>query len=178
MNPTTDSALAQLRDIRDIDPIAWWPPAPGWWVLLGIALLGMAVAIALAWWLGWLRRDWRRDARRRLWMLRIRVHQLGAKEVAAQLSELLRRIGMARYGRVTCASLTGEAWLHWLEAHDPAQFAWIERGRVLIDLPYAPPREQTRITGADPDNLCVLVQAALPWLEKQHIPIGSIWHRF
>jgi len=32
--------LAQLRDIHLPEPISWWPPAPGWWVL---ALLSLAV---------------------------------------------------------------------------------------------------------------------------------------
>ncbi|MGJ4731239.1 DUF4381 family protein, partial [Luteimonas sp. SDU101] len=33
---------------------AWWPPAPGWWIVFGVVLL---VALALAW-LRW-RRRWR-----------------------------------------------------------------------------------------------------------------------
>lgn len=30
--------LAQLRDIHLPDPIGWWPPAPGWWIVAILAI--------------------------------------------------------------------------------------------------------------------------------------------
>ncbi|MGV6806815.1 MAG: DUF4381 domain-containing protein [bacterium] len=39
MTPT--NPLDQLRDIHLPDPVAWWPPAPGWW------LLGIVIAILI-----------------------------------------------------------------------------------------------------------------------------------
>ena len=41
--------LAQLRDIHLPDPISWWPPAIGWWLL--VALLGAAIIYGLRWFL-------------------------------------------------------------------------------------------------------------------------------
>ncbi|CAK0772638.1 hypothetical protein CCP3SC5AM1_70024 [Gammaproteobacteria bacterium] len=162
-NPVLD----QFRDIHDLDPVFWWPLAPGWWVLLVAVAMIMVGGLLIAWWIHIWNRDWRSDARHRLRELGTRVHQLGAKEITAQLAELLRRIAMARCGRPACASLTGESWLHWLSSNDPAGFPWSERGRILIDLPYAPPRDQIRFAGADPDSLRMLIEAVLPWLEKE-----------
>ena len=89
-----------LRDIRGIDPAPWWPPAPGWWLIL----FGILLSAMLVWW--WLQQRrlyplgrWQKDARRRLLQLKRRLQSAPTKEVASELSELLRRIAIARCGR-------------------------------------------------------------------------------
>ena len=62
-----------------------------------------------------------------------------AQQLAGELSELLRRIAIARLGRARAAGLSGERWLAWLQEHDPAGFAWTQLGQPLLTLPYAPP---------------------------------------
>ena len=46
MNPAAINAnpLDQLRDIHLPEPISWWPLAPGWWLLIIIALALMVWA--------------------------------------------------------------------------------------------------------------------------------------
>ena len=39
MNPAASNL--QLRDIHLPDAVSWWPPAPGWWLLLGGLLLAL-----------------------------------------------------------------------------------------------------------------------------------------
>lgn len=158
----------QLRDIRDIPPIPWWPPAPGWWlVLAGLLLVGYLVwrwrvplslrvpipGITLG--------TWRWDAAAALRDLRRKV-QAGQdpKTTAGELSELLRRIAMARLGRPACAGLTGQDWLEWLAARDPHGFPWQERGKVLLVAPYAPP-------GALNQDLMGLIAAAEGWVRAR-----------
>ena len=152
-----------LRDIRGIDPAPWWPPAPGWWILL-LALLLLALLI---WW--WVRRRqlyplgrWQQDARRQLLRLRRRVSKEPAKPIAGELSQLLRRIAITRCGRERTASLTGEMWLDWLQSNDSTGFPWREKGRLLLDLPYAPPGQE-----ADSARLTELIEAALHWVSEE-----------
>ena len=132
----------QLRDIHPMDPVSWWPPAPGWWLL--------AAAIVAGLWLAWryyprLRLPsltgitWRWDAARQLRYLRRRARDQDPRDTVAEFSELLRRIAMARYGRQSCAGLTGRDWLNWLQDHDPQGYNWADRAGLLLDLPYAPP---------------------------------------
>jgi hypothetical protein len=76
--------------------------------------------------------------------------------VAGELSELLRRIAMARFGRRDCAGLSGEAWLDWLSEKDPSGFDWATQGQVLLRLPYAPEGD-----AEDAKAVRVLIDAAL-----------------
>jgi hypothetical protein len=128
-----------LRDIRGLDPVGWWPPAIGWWLLAGLVLLLFALLILL-----WRSRYlfasyWRWDAVRQLKTLRHRCTREDSKEIGRELSELLRRIAIARHGREACAGLTGDDWLERLNRDDPTGFDWKSHGRILLTLPYSPP---------------------------------------
>lgn len=154
----------QLRDIHGLDAIPWWPLAPGWWLLA----LALVAGVWLAWrLLPWLPRDlsgraWRWDAARRLRDLRRRVPRQEPRRTAEELSELLRRIAMARHGRAQCAGLTGADWLAWLAAHDPQGFDWSREARPLLDMPYAPPG---RVEGQG--AFLSLIDAALAWTVRE-----------
>ena len=107
------------------------------------------------------RYGWSRDAARELTELRTRIGHGDVKTQAARLSELMRRIAMARCGRACCAGLHGEPWLAWLADHDPAGFDWRERGRLLLELPYAPAGE----LGRQPEMIS-LIDAAMAWTSQ------------
>ncbi len=152
-----------LRDIRGIDSAPWWPPAPGWWLLL----LGLLLLVLLVVWILRRRRlyplgRWQQDARRHLLALRKRMRRESAKQVAGELSELLRRIAIARCGREQTAALTGEMWLDWLQSNDSTGFAWRDKGELLLSLPYAPPDRS-----ADKVILAELIDAALHWVSEE-----------
>jgi hypothetical protein len=160
VNP--DLLAARLRDIHGLDQIPWWPLAPGWW------LLAIGVVVVL-WLLGsrfphWRRTPtarrlpWQRSAVRELRELRRRIGREDPKVVAGELSELLRRVAMARCGRESCAGLAGDDWLQWLKAHDPLGFDWTRHGTLLTRLPYAPP-----VADDKAPLLQNLVDAAMAW---------------
>ncbi len=156
-----------LRDIHGIDPAPWWPPAPGWWLLVAGILLGGL----LVWWLWRQRRlyplgRWQKDARQRLQKLRQRLKSAPTKELAGELSELLRRIAIARCGRKKTAAMTGKSWLAWLQNNDKSGFNWQEEGQLLLLLPYAPPNLES-------DRVAIgrLIDAAIRWVseDKCHV---------
>lgn len=162
--------VEQLRDIHGIQGVPWWPPGPGWWMVTA-SLLALAF---LAWRFRPQLRlripplpfftvgSWRWDAARHLRDLRKRVGTQDGKQTAGELSELLRRIAMARLGRDACAGLTGEEWLAWLGVNDPKGFDWPQQGRVLLDAPYSPPGPLSRS-----QELLALIDAAYDWVEVQ-----------
>jgi hypothetical protein len=105
---------------------------------------------------------WQKDARCQLVALRRRSKREPEKQVASELSELLRRIAIARCGREETAALTDEAWLDWLQNNDSTGFQWREKGRILLVLPYAPPD-----CGADKADLVQLIDAAIHWVSEE-----------
>lgn len=167
MNP---DALAQLHDIQGLDDIPWWPIAPGW--------LLVALAIFLAFGLLLLifrniRRfpygTWQRAAWKEWKALNARLNQYNDREAASAVSELLRRVAIARMGRASAAGLYGADWLDWLQYNDPKHFLWAEKGSVLLELPYSPPTE----TNEQRALLRQLLKATLPWIDyrSRHVPI-------
>lgn len=158
-----ENAGVHLRDIKELDPTAWWPLAPGWWFVIMVAIV-LFVAIYGFYRSGFAWFDWRRDAQRNLRSLQRRVRTDDVKEVSAALSDLLRRIAIARHGRSACAGLSGTQWLAWLTDNDPAGFDWTDEGRLLLTLPYAPGG-----SGADDsrNQLKRLVAATVVWIGRE-----------
>lgn len=162
MNP---ELTTQLRDIHGLDPISWWPLATGWWLTL-LALLILAWLISLLF--QNMRRypfgSWQRDAWRQCRQLRSRAANLTERELAADLSELTRRIAIARVGREQAAGVNGTDWLNWLQIHDPNGFNWTGEGERLLTLPYAP----QGTTPGEKNHLIRLLDALTQWTDYRN----------
>lgn len=135
----TEPTKLPLRDIHLPEPVSWWPPAPGWWLLAGLILLCVLAA--------WLWRRYRR--RQRLAATTLALQELAAIEAAyrdgleaaetvRRLSVLMRRLSISLFPRAEAAGLTGGEWLAFLdrplERPDFSEGA----GRVLNEGPYRP----------------------------------------
>lgn len=155
MNP--QDPLAQLQPLRTPEPVSWWPPAPGWW-LLGALLL------ALACWAGWwCWRHYRRNAYRRQALAQLaqirdsHAEHRDTGRLLGDLNHLLKSVALRVWPRRDIAALSGERWLQFLHQH---------AGRARPQLPpslalaaYSPqPREP------EPEQLLLAVEA---WL-RQH----------
>lgn len=158
----------QLRDIHGLDAISAWPPAPGWWLVAAVAMLGvwlLFLAVVR------LRRyppgSWNRGAYRELIYLRSQANAFTSNELARRLSELLRRIAISRYGREGVAALQGQDWIDWLSRHDPRGFRWQDHAELLLRLPYAPPADGTAGEAEIQRRLLLLIDAAMRWTRRQ-----------
>lgn len=130
-----------LRDLHLPETIGWWPLAPGWWILIGLAALGLGY-LAWRWYGAWVRNAPRRFALRELARCEADYLEHGDPvTLGKQLSELLRRGMLAYAPREEIAGLTGEAWLQWLDRELPVPYFHTEGGKSLLTLPYRDPND-------------------------------------
>ncbi|MEQ9465106.1 MAG: DUF4381 domain-containing protein [Haliea sp.] len=112
MNP--QDPLAALQPLRPPEPLPWWPPAPGWWLIAGLLL----VALAWAAWRGWRsyrRNEYRRTARRTLQAILARHAEHGdPARTLGELNMLLKAVALHAFPRAEVASLSGERWRSFL----------------------------------------------------------------
>lgn len=165
MTPAQDpsAAIGEALELRDIHlPVepGPWPPAPGWWALTGLLIAAFVVATVLA------RRAWLRMRRRRTILAeldRLTRSAVAGPPLAAGVSELLKRVALSRYRRSEVASLTGEAWLDFLDRTGGGDRFGRGPGRVLASAPYAP--EMSSGANAELDQRGLLA-AARDWVRR------------
>lgn len=162
MNP-----LEQLAPPILPPAVSWWPPAPGWWLL---ALLLVAALLGL-----WRLRSRlhrprpqtvapaplepsRQAALDELARLSKPYGQQPANEWLQQLNGLLKRLCRARYPDDHPHTLSGRAWLAFLDSRCPV--AGLTRWMVLVEGAYRP---QCRLDDKAIDGL---EQAVDIWIRK------------
>jgi hypothetical protein len=160
------NALDDLQPLIAPPPPGWWPPAPGWWLL--------AVLLPLLLWAAWrlLRRlQQRRQARPHAPLDPLR--QAALDELARlgrpgpdmpatlwlqQLNALLKRLCRVDYPDSRSHTLSGRAWLAFLDSRCPA--AGLTRWMVLVEGTY---RRDCRLDEAAAQ---ALEQSVATWIRK------------
>lgn len=120
--------LANLKPLHNPETIAWWPPAPGWWLLAVMALLAAAVY-------GWWRYQRRLQRLALLELDQLKTQDLTASQVANQINQLLKRYALVCYSRQKVAGLSGKTWLRFLKQSSDEQM-FLRAGKLLLDTPY------------------------------------------
>ena len=130
--------LEQLAPDHAPPPLGWWPIAPGWWGVIAVLVLALAL---LLWWRKHRRqpsvRRWQRAALRELAQLQT-LSTLPTSDdgrLARGVQQLLRRYAIARHGREAVAVLSGEAWIAFVVRHGGADWSG-DSGRALLRCAY------------------------------------------
>ncbi|QCO04574.1 DUF4381 domain-containing protein [Azospirillum argentinense] len=164
------ASLSNLRDLALPDPVPWWPPAPGWWILAaGILLAGLLLAVhAFA---RYRANAYRREALRALDTLEGDIGKADTALLAQRMASLLKRAALAAYPRSEVASLNGALWLSFLDRTAGTDRFTTGAARRLPDIAYG--------TGAEggTDALREIAAAARLWLRTHRAPAsgGSGW---
>lgn len=123
-----------LKDIHLPDVSLWWPPAPGWWVILISAVLIILFMPKFLRWLRW--KPVKKLSLRELDRIRDKLNNGESDQsVAQEISILLRRTVISYSGRAVGASTTGESWVEQLkqltgeECFTAEQNEWLKIGQ-------------------------------------------------
>ena len=121
--------MDQLAPIIPPETVSFWPPQPGWYVVLFLLILVLA-------YLGY--RIWkynRKNAYRKAAMARLeklRNENMG-KESIIMVNQLLKATAIAGFNRNEVASLHGDEWLAFLDRSGSMNSFMNEPGRLLAN---------------------------------------------
>ncbi len=152
---TSPLAGIDLHDILAAPLPAFWPPAPGWWVLMVLVLSVLVVSV----WQG-LRRVRLRRRRARILGELDGLTTRSPDQVVTQVSMLLRRVALMRFTRHEVAPLSGNAWLAFLDRTGGDGAFTQGAGSVLATAPYV---AALKVNGVDND---ALISLARQWISK------------
>lgn len=124
--------LSDLKDIHYPASVSWWPLAPGWYLLIAL-LIGLLI-VGVIYFIGAYKKyKLRRIVLQELANLR---QQNTDKNIAAELSILLKRVAITYYPAHEVASLNGHAWLTFLDTHGKTTAFSQGVGKLLLSSPY------------------------------------------
>ena len=145
-------SLQNLNDIVVPATVPAWPPAPGVYLLLLVALVIVAW-LAVRWIQRWQRNRYRREALRELARVR------GSADAATNLPRLLKRAALSAWPRERIAALNGEAWHRFLDQSAGMSRFCDGAGEILDRLAYG------GAACTEPEMRLVL-DAAETWLRR------------
>ncbi|MCO8120770.1 DUF4381 domain-containing protein [Stieleria sp. TO1_6] len=162
---TDATSLDKLHDIIVPAPVPWWPPAPGWYWVLGFTLVAL-LALLLRWLIHWQQNRYRREA---LAVLSEQVSLLAKSDQSTDrraaslltLAELLKRTAVTAFPRDRVATLTGRQWFEFLDQTGRGTSFVGGAGARLEDAVYRPQTANDLTT----DQLHELTEMIRRWID-------------
>lgn len=154
-------SLDRLHDIIVPASAPWWPPAPGWYWVLGLAVVLLMTALIKAF-MHWQHNRYRREALAEL------AHQEAALAnperrplVLLGLAELLKRTAVTAFRREGVATLTGPKWFEFLD-HTARGSRFRDALGPMLEYAVYDPRTAVAL---DPQKIHSLVEAVRHWIQ-------------
>lgn len=134
MNKTiAEASLDNLHDIIVPEAVGFFPPAPGWNIVL-LLLLTLLFHFAIQAYKRYKKSQYRRKALKEL-----DTCMQHSKKNAIALLSLAKRVAIAAYGRESIAKLYDDTWWDFIENHSKAKMGTQERediAKLLYDESY------------------------------------------
>lgn len=161
----SSGSLQNLNDIVVPGAVAWWPPAPGWYVLAGVLAVVLAYVLLRRW------QRWQRDRYRRLALEELAAIKKEGPVAAMALPALLKRTALSAWPREDVAALTGPDWHRFLDKSAGMNQFCSGAGSHLDCLAYGDAdRVASEMSGPD---FAQLLDATQSWLKNHQAPAGE-----
>jgi len=164
INPqTANASLEGLIEITPPQSVSYRPETVGWFVLLGLLLLCLGWIIYQRW-----RRQkanqYRRWALEKLDNINRTIQQnLGKEKPLREIPILVKRTALHAYPREEIASLSGEAWLRFLDASYNGTGFTDGPGQILAQTAYLPSNE---LEACNKEDISLLLKLVRKWIKK------------
>ena len=158
---TDATSLDRLHDIIVPAPAPWWPPAPGWYWVLGLMVVVLLAAL-IAGLIRWQHNRYRREALAELARHEMALQNTELRSPALlSLAELLKRTAVTAFPREDVATLTGPKWFAFLDDTARGSRFRDALGATLENAIYDPRTVDT----LDPQRLHSVVEAIRHWIK-------------
>ncbi len=160
------TSLDRLHDIVEPSRVPWWPPAPGWYYLFALLLLG-SFALAVRAFIRWQTNRYRREALVEWQRLQLLLADPSTRaEALSGLAEVLKRTALSVFPRRQVAGLSGEEWLAFLDRTGKTDSFSTPAGRLLEGAAYDPRLAAT----ASESEVGQAASITKDWLADHHRP--------
>ncbi len=156
--PQTPANTLQLEDIHLPQQPGFWPPAPGWWLLLAL-LLGLALLAARKVRSMLQQRKQQRAVEATLQRLRRELDSGNPQQAITDINVFLRKMALTHYPGEDIASLTGRQWLEFLDRSGHTTEFTRGAGAILAEGPYRAEPPATLDKAA-------LIKAVEQWIKR------------
>jgi hypothetical protein len=142
-----------------------WPPAPGWYIMGGLLLLGLAL-LTIIWFRKRKNKRYRFLALKQLQEISFAAGQNPGPGDIQALNRLLKQTALSTFPREQVASLSGEDWLDFLDRTYKGSIFSGQHRALLLDSAY---RKEIQVD-IHSDQWIQLISEIETWIKKHYKP--------
>ena len=149
--------LAKLKEIALPESISYFPQTPAWYILFGV----IAALILFFLWKQY--KHYQSNKYRRVALNEL--SKITSEKTYQEIPELVKRVALVFSDRNETASLSGEAWLGFLNKSYKDNGFSSDAGRLFVDLSYSSPNN---IREYQQSEIKILISLISEWIMKHH----------
>ncbi|PQB05579.1 DUF4381 domain-containing protein [Aureitalea marina] len=152
-----EKVIPEVEGIIPPDPVSFWPPQPGWYVVM-VVLLAL-----LIWLIVKMMKKYRRNAYRRMGYQQLEDLKSAEVDQASliQLNNLLKAASIEAYSREEVASLSGSKWAEFLSSSCKTDPFTPEHKNLISKGSF----DQSLIENTKPESWQILLVSSQKWMK-------------